>query len=287
MIIFEADTASVCTRNHVSDVTFYDSTSFIFTLGPSSSDRFPLTFIETGLKREARENDLLVRTLKEGEKIPAKPLNDDWTVFAVMTSVFLYSLISAVSRRFFQDMKRFFLFRGIGDPASRDMQTLFYWQSTIINLVTFFNVAFFFYCAADYFEFIPETIPGFLFWLLCLLLVIIMVSLRHMVCYITGNISNNIEVFNEYILTVYSSYRCGALILFLISVMMLYTGFVKTQILFISGTLVAAAFYIIRIIRLFLIFINKNVSVFYFILYLCALEFLPVVVLLKYFTGLF
>lgn len=287
MITFETDTASVCTRNPVSDVTFYDSTSFIYTIESGSPDRFPVTFIETSLRREARENELLFRNLKDGEKVPVQPLSDDWTVFVVMASLFLYSLISAVSRRFFQDMKRFFLFRGVGDPASRDMQSLFHWQSTIINLVTFFNVAFFFYCAADYFEFIPETIPGILFWLLCTLLVIISVSLRHMVCSVTGNMSDQNEAFNEYTITIYLSYRYGALLLFLLSVMMLYTGFVKTEALFICGIIVAAAFYIIRIIRLFLIFINKNVSIFYFILYLCALEFLPVVVLLKYFTGLF
>jgi len=42
-----------------------------------------------------------------------------------------------------------------------------------------------------------------------------------------------------------------------------------------------------RIIKLFSIFLNRNISILYLILYLCALELLPVVVLIKYFAGLF
>ena len=287
MIIFEPDTASVCTRNPISDVTFYDSTSFIFTIESPPPDGFPFALIEAGARRESQEKETLIRSLREGDSIPSQPFSGDWPVFAVMASIFLYSLISLISRRFFQDMKRFFLFRGVGDPASRDMQALFHWQSTIINLVSFLNVALFAYCAAEYFEFIPEMIPGFIFWLMCTVLVMVTVTARHLICLMTGNISDQPDAFSEYIITVYHSYRYGAVLLFLISVMIMYTGIFKTEALLLAGSLVTGATYLIRVIRLFMIFIRKSISIFYLILYLCALEFLPVVVLLKYFAGLF
>ena len=44
--------------------------------------------------------------------------------------------------------------------------------------------------------------------------------------------------------------------------------------------------YSIRVIRLLIIFLNRNISIFYLILYLCALEILPVLIVVKYFTGL-
>ncbi|MFH0841711.1 MAG: DUF4271 domain-containing protein [Bacteroidota bacterium] len=287
MIIFEPDTAFVCTRNPISDVTFYDSTSLIFTIKSPPPDGFPFALIEAGARRESMAKEMLIRNLREGDRIPAQPFSGDWPVFAVMASIFLYSLISVISRRFFQDMKRFFLFRGVGDPASRDMQVLFNWQSTIINLVSFLNVALFAYCAADYFEFIPDIIPGFIFWLICTLLVIVTVTVRHMVCRVTGNISDQPDAFSEYIITIYLSYRYGAVLLFLISIMILYTGIFKTETLVMAGSLITGAVYLIRVARLFMIFIRKSISIFYLILYLCALEFLPVVVLLKYFAGLF
>jgi hypothetical protein len=69
--------------------------------------------------------------------------------------------------------------------------------------------------------------------------------------------------------------------------MILYTGIFKTETLFLAGSLITGSVYLIRVARLFMIFIRKSISIFYLILYLCALEFLPVVVLLKYFAGLF
>ena len=287
MIIFDTDTASVCSRNSISDVTFYDSTSLVFAIESRLSDRFPYTLIETNTSRESKNRELLIQKLKDGKEIPSQPLNDDWLIFSVMTSILLYSFISAVSRRFFHEMKRFFLFRGVGDPASRDIQLLFHLQSTIINFVTFLNIALFAYCAADYYEFIPEIIPGFIFWLICTVIIIVVVTLRHVVCNIVGNAGDQTEAFNEYTITIYLSYRYAAFILFLLSVTILYTDLFETKSLLLAGSIVIGLVYLMRITRLFMIFIRKNISIFYLILYLCALEFLPVAVLLKYITGLF
>ena len=65
MIIFEPDTASACTRNPISDVTFYDSTSFIFTIESPPPDGFPFAFIETAARHESKEKELLFRSLRE------------------------------------------------------------------------------------------------------------------------------------------------------------------------------------------------------------------------------
>jgi hypothetical protein len=228
-----------------------------------------------------------MKKLRNGNEIPAQPLTNDWFIFAVMVSIFLYSLISVISKRFFNDMKRFFLFRGIGDPASRDMQGLFHWQSTIINLVSFLSIALFAYCAADYYEFMPEMIPGVIFWIICFVIIIVAVTIRHLVCNVTGNISGETNAFNEYILTIYLSYRYMAFILFILGVMVLYTHIFNAQSLFLAGLIMIGVVYLIRIIRVFMIFIRKNISISYLILYLCALEFLPVLILMKYVTGLF
>jgi len=113
------------------------------------------------------------------------------------------------------------------------------------------------------------------------------VTLRHALCLIIGNISDAKEVFNEYLIGIYQSYRYGSLILFVVIILLSYTTFLSVKVYFICGIFTLIILYLIRVIRLFIIFINRNISIFYLILYLCALEILPVVVLFKYFTGLF
>jgi hypothetical protein len=133
---------------------------------------------------------------------------------------------------------------------------------------------------------VPAGINGILFWLICVGVVITAVFLRHIVCSITGSISGEKDVFRNYLLGVYQSYRFSALFLFTLVILMSYTRILPARECFVAGIVVLGIIYLIRVFRLVRIFLNRNISIFYLILYLCALEFLPVVISVKYFTGL-
>jgi hypothetical protein len=133
---------------------------------------------------------------------------------------------------------------------------------------------------------IPRGIPGFVVWLIISGVIIISLTLRHIVCVGTGTLSGQNEVFLDYLQTVYQFYRFGAVFLFFLVIMMAYTSLLPDKSYFIIGAIVLAVMYFLRIFRLFIIFINRNISIFYLILYLCALEILPVLISIKYFSGL-
>ncbi len=269
------------------EITFYDSANFIISSEFQYTERFPFVFTEQSKALKLKASESLIKSLREGKELPKQPLKADWLIFAVLVFSVLYIFISTIYKRLFSEIKRFFLFRGIGDPASRDMQVLFNWKSTIFNLVSFLNIAFFIYCAADFYEFIPDNIPGILFCIIFFISIAVIITFRHLLCLITGNISEQKDLFNEYIITIYHSYRYLAVILFILTILILYTHLFPVKSLFIAGLITLFITYLIRIFRFFLIFLNKKISVFYLILYLCALEFLPVLVLMKYITGLF
>jgi hypothetical protein len=281
------DSTSVCERNIIADITFYDSTNFITSLKPVFNNGFPFVFTEKNKIKEAEEKETLVRHLKSGQNIPAQPLHDDWIILVILISALLYSIIRATSRSLFPAVTRFFLFRGINDPSSRDIGGLFNWQSTILNLASFLVISLFTYCLAIFYGFIPSGTIGISGYLISLSIIISAVTLRHIVCLITGNISGKREVFRDYLVGVYQSYRLSAIILFIIVILISYTFFLPSRVYFISGILVLGLVYLIRIFRLLIIFINRNISIFYLILYLCALEILPVGISVKYFTGHF
>jgi hypothetical protein len=142
------------------------------------------------------------------------------------------------------------------------------------------------YSAAATYEALPAGINGISIWLLILAAIIVAVSMRHLVCLLTGYLSGHREEFNEYLIVVYYSYRFSAVILTAFVLLMNFTLFLPPEHYIIPGFAVFIFMYIIRVIRLILIFLNEGVSIFYLILYLCALEFLPVAISLKYFTGL-
>ena len=280
------DTVLVYKRNIISDFTFYDKSNILTRIDLNSSDRFPFTFVEKNREIDAGLRERLIRELKPGDNLPDKTLQKDWGFGVLFVSILLFTLVSLTSKSLLPGVSRFFLFKGINDFVKKDSRGLLMWQGLVLNIATFFTLALFCYSAAATYDMIPSGIGGLVFWLIALAAIITLVLIRHVACVITGNMSGEREVFNEYISIIYSSYRFTALFLFIITVLMHYTLMLPETSYIIPGAIVFFIMYLFRVIRLIYIFIKRGISIFYLILYLCALEILPVVVSIKYFTGL-
>ena len=281
-----ADTTMVCARNSIVDITFHDSTDLLTIPELPISTKFPFVFVEKNRLRQEKEFSSLVNHLKPGYEIPKQPLHEDWIIGIIFLVVLLYSIILTTSKDILPGVKKFFMFRGIADSSLRDSGGVFHWQSSLKNFISFLIIGLFIYSACSYFEIIPSGINGVFTWATIVCLIIVIVTLRHFVCYITGNASGERDAFREYITGIYQTYRFCALLLFIIIIMMLYTVLFPVKVYFIAGIVVIGIMYLIRTIRLLIIFLNKKISIFYLILYLCALEILPVLVSVKYFTNL-
>ena len=207
----QTDTTSVCERNSIADVTFYDMNNFIRRIGYGSYRQFPYNFTEKVKQQQKEDRVVLIKHLKPGIELPSHPLHTDWMVLIIIVAALLYSLVINTSRNLSHGFARFFLFRGINDPVSRDLGGLFHWQSTILNLISFLILGLFGYSAGSYYKLIPAGFKGIIIWLIVLGIISVGVTLRHITCVITGEASEEREVFRQYLLAVYQSYRFGAL----------------------------------------------------------------------------
>jgi hypothetical protein len=286
VIVDNSDTTSVCKRNSIDDVTFYDFHNFITRLGYGYYKQFPFVFIEKNKKQQAEDHTVLINSLKPGIELPSQPLRPDWMIVIIIVAAFLFSLVKQSSSNFSTGFARFFLFRGVNESKSRESNALFHWQSTVLNLVSFLIIGLFGYSVFAYYELIPEGFKGIVIWLIAMGIISSAITLRHLVCIITGAASDARDVFNEYLLSIYQSYRFGAVFLGIIIILISYTRILSAGDLIVAGIIIAGLMYLIRVIRLLVIFINRSISIFYLILYLCALEILPVLIIAKYFTGL-
>lgn len=273
-------------RESLPDTIMHKPESTITIPDQTEPTAFPYNYIEKTRQRESAVQEHLARKLREGEELPIRPFHDDWILLLALAAAFLYSLIINLSKKDPHDFSRFFSLRGIGDPASRNTSELSNIPSLIINFISLSGFALFTYCAAVRYGFIPTGMSGFLFWLIVLTIVIVAVIARHIACSITGNISDERDLFNEYIITVYQAYRYIGIISFFLVILLSYTNIFPEKTIFITGLLSIGIIFLIRFIRLSLIFIKRKISILYLILYLCALEFLPVLVILKYFAGM-
>ncbi len=282
-----ADTVSVSRRNPFGEIIFPDSISGDISFLHDHSLYFPFSLTGKIETKENQKTGIITSGLHEGRVIKPQPFNDDWIIIIVLAAAFIYPTLSAFPGRLFHNVKTFLLFKGIGDPSSRERGVFFNWQTILINIVSFWCTALFAYCTADYYNFYPFGISGLLLWIIFFGLILFMVLIRHLICSLLGGITGEKAVFSEYSATVYQSYHISGFILFLLAVLIVYTTFPAPQILLYAGLFAVSLAYLMRITRLLFIFLKCNISIFYLILYLCALEFLPVLVVLKNLTGLF
>jgi len=280
------DTTSVCQRSRITDITFYDSTNLVLEKRLSGSNDFPYHFIETNREIRAESRKTLIASLKPGAELPERVLHEDWITGILILAAFLFGVIRIFSKDLFSGIRRYFLFKGVNDPSTREIGGIFGWQSTILNLISFTVVAVFVFLDAKWHNIIPFAYSGIVSWLVILGTIIISVTIRHITCLLTGNISSQREMFREYLHAVYQFYRFTSLFLFVIIALIAYTTLIAPETGFIAGAVIVGTMYLFRTTRLLIIFLNRNISIFYLILYLCALEILPVLISVRYFAGL-
>jgi len=278
------DTA--CIRTRYSGITFADTGNVITKIDPSISDRFPFIFTDKNRIGNQETKRILVGHLRDGKMMPPDLMHDDWIIMVLLSAALCYAVIRTISGNLFSELRRFFLVYGFNDPDSRDISGLFHWESTIINLASFINIALFGYLAAIQYSIFPDNLSGITAWLAVLVLIIVATTLRHIICLITGFMSDERVAFNEYLKVIYQWFRIIGIISFALVILISYTSVLSEGLLFTAGFITLGVIYLLRIFRLSLIFIKRSISIFYLILYLCALEFLPVLMSLKYFTGL-
>ena len=162
------DTISVSRRNPFGEIIYPDSTSRNVSFFSDHSIFFPFSFVGKSENKEYQKPGIITTGLHEGRNIEQQPFKADWIIIIVLAAALIYATLSALPGSLFHNAKSFLIFKGIGDPSSRDRGVFFQWQTILINIVSFSGAALFAYCTADYYHFYPFGISGILLWLFSL-----------------------------------------------------------------------------------------------------------------------
>jgi len=223
--------------------------------------------------------------LHQGTPIPPNPFHQDWLTGILLMSAVLYIIVISFSKNFFSDIIRVLSFSARWREVA-DSQGIFHWQTTLANLASFIILSTFLYMLSiEKGVVLPEIIQGPVFWILLLMAISLSVTLRHFVTVAAGNISGKRTLFAEYLNNIYSFYRLIGIVLIPLVVAISYLPFSVPSTLINTGLGIVGFVFIFRIISLLIIFIRGGVPIFYFLLYLCALEILPGSILIKLMTA--
>ena len=208
-------------------------------------------------------------------------LSTDWMLGIIIMSLILFGWIRVGFSRYFrtaiQASYNYFTARRIFDEANITRSRVFYFM----NLLFFINTALFITQFLDYNHFTIYKLSGILLFLTIFASIIILYTVKAIFLYLFDFVFLTHKGFASYNFTVFLYNKmAGFLLLPIISILPFVPQHVVLW-LFFSGVLIIIMLYFLRILRGLQIGFKNRLSIFYLILYLCALEIMPVLILFK------
>ncbi len=229
------------------------------------------------------DNPPATALLVEKKVVSSHPLESpDW-----MLGVFLAALVVIAWIRIFYNKYLARAFAGLfvyqqGNKLYRENNLLYQRFSLGMNFLFYITGGLFLYFVNDYFSFDLPWLKGFTGFLILFTALPVLFFLRSLVCGLVGAISLTRDFFNEYVHTIFLINKVLGLVLLPVVIGLPYLPEILTPYLIYGGLGLLGLSYLLRIYKGLQIIILKGFSIFWMILYLCALEILPIVLIYRY-----
>ena len=163
----------------------------------------------------------------------------------------------------------------------RNKNTPFIRYSFGMNTIFFLIAPLFFYQVSNFYGFNILPYSPIVNYLILVGIFIGWYLIKFITLGLIGYISHSEKLFSEYFFSFSLSVKNITLFLIPISVFEAYIDVGVNHLFIYLGVVLVGLVYVLRIFRLFYLFLIKRFSVLYGILYLCALEILPILILIR------
>ncbi len=218
-----------------------------------------------------------------GLPLPAEKVNSDFGFIILSLSLLLLTLLTVMARKAVVAGLSTLSFRRQPTPIPPGTSEVLTWPPVIRNIFSALNIGLFAAVSLLSGEIMEPDGPAGFVWLTAIIAgsFIAGVMLRHLTSIVTAELTGWKNPLREYMNVIYNVWFTTALLLFLLNAVIIFSPLNNPLPVIIAGLAVSAILIIIRALRLLVIFRNWHIPILYYILYLCALEVLPVLVILK------
>jgi len=249
----------------------------------------PFSYTDTGVTdklftgKDSRTDYYVSAGRAEGQRLSTGKVSSDFSFILLSVCLLLITVLTVFGRKSLISGLASLSFRRQPEAPAAGTSGVISWPPVIRNIITVFNISLFAAVSLLLTDTVRYEHPGASIKLTAIITGIFLAALmlRHLTCIILAEVTGMKSAYREYMNIIYNSWFADALILFILNAVILFTP-VSNPVPFIwAGIIITAIFLIIRALRLLTIFLNRHISISYFILYLCALEILPVLVIMK------
>ena len=236
-------------------------------------------------KLETKQREYKSVLYKESANKYQQQYNADWVpgfliiVFLLMAwiRVFYNKVLKVTVRSTFNSL--------ISNRLFRERNTLTIWGGIILSLLFYMSGGFFIYLLFTYFGFRLDNLTGLTTFLIIVVFLIVIYLIKFIFVKTLGFIFKENSGVSEYLHNVFIYNKTIGVFILPAILIIPYIPEPGKEILIKLGSGMIILFYFLRIFRGLKIGIKINVSIFYLILYLCILEFFPLLILYKLFIS--
>jgi len=223
------------------------------------------------------------RPLNSRETQPAPALEaPDWIVGILLISLIIVAWIRIFYNKYLASAFTGLLLYQQGKNLFREKNLHYQRFSLGMNALFSLTAGLYLYLAHDYFSLGFPGLKGFPGFLLLAAGVMLIFFIRSVICRFTGFLAKAGDLFAEYMHTIMMINKVLGLVLLPLVIGLPYLPGVLVPYLVYGGLGLFLTAYLVRIYKGLQIFILNRFSIFWMILYLCALEILPYLMIYKY-----
>ena len=205
----------------------------------------------------------------------------DWFLGIFLVSFILLAWIRLFYNKFLSPTFTALINQQVSYNLFRDRSSVSSRVAMGLNVIFYLNTGLYLYLTLTYLAIDIGRFEGFRAYAVLTILLIALHAAKSILLYLVGAISLTQKAFAEYAHTVFLFNRDLGLVLFPVVLGMVYITDVALPLFMYCGMALILVSYILRLFRGFQIFIREGVSILFWILYLCALEFLPIFLFFK------
>lgn len=153
--------------------------------------------------------------------------------------------------------------------------------SALLNVIYFLSFGLYLFLIFIHFQWHPANLSGFMLFLTLTGLLVLLFLVRVLLMKLTGFIFVRTELFSAYLFHYYLTNKALGLVMIPFSLAIAYTSGMLTEITIFLSLFVVSSAFVLRLVRTIMFIIKNEVLLFYLILYLCTVELLPFLVILK------
>ena len=241
-------------------------------------------FIETTTVDSPAERDSPAGLPGDQSALTTHSLRPDWLLVMVIFCLVMLAWLKLFYNKFLDQTMRSLLNFQLSAKLLRDQNMFQRRVAFILNLNFVLSGGMFIYLLFGYLQFGIFPFGDFMSFILYSLVVAGLLLLRYIALHIVGHVFQKQREFREYLHEILLIYKnLGVYLIPLVFIIAYIQEDYRIYLFYLGGMMLLASL-ILRLVKGFQLLVNKDVLIFYLILYLCTLEILPVLIIYRFFS---